>query len=255
MWLLLIEDEARLADALRRGLEEEGYTVDVAADAPEGERRALAHAYDALVVDWRLPGGDGRTIVERVRAAGSAVPILMLTALDDVEHRVAGLDAGADDYLAKPFAFEELLARLRALARRPPRLADAARLDAGPLRLDATRRRVTVERAHDGGTERGEPLLLNLRPKEYDLLELLLRHAGATLARAVIAERVWGEAPYVTDNALDVTVSGLRQKLADALAEAHAERVPGAPRIETVRGVGYRLVTGDVPGGLAGEAP
>ncbi len=230
MWILLIEDELRLAASLQRGLEEEGYIVDHAADAAQGQARALANAYDAFVIDWRLPLGDGLSIVEALRAAGRPEPILMLTALGDLEHRVAGLDAGADDYLAKPFAFEELVARLRALLRRPPLAAHDPVLHAGALRLDTHTRRVTL-----GGT--GAPLLLNLRPKEYALLALLLAHPDAVLSRTVIAERVWGDALYLSDNALDVTVSGLRQKLADAERQARA----AAPTIVTVRGVGYRL--------------
>ncbi|GAB5550213.1 MAG: response regulator transcription factor [Sandaracinaceae bacterium] len=234
MWVLLIEDEARLADSVRRGLEEEGFRVDVAVDAEEGERLALANGYDAFVVDWRLPKGDGKTLVERIRAEGREEPVLMLTALSDVEHRVAGLDAGADDYLPKPFAFEELVARLRALLRRPP-LSDQERtITVGPLRLDGERRKVTMTGS------RGEAVL-NLRPKEYAMLEVFLRSADAALSRTVLAERVWGDALFVTDNALDVTISGLRQRLDDAIKTSGAE---GAPWIETLRGVGYRLVPG-----------
>jgi DNA-binding response OmpR family regulator len=234
-WILLIEDEARLADSVKRGLEEEGFTVDVARDAREGKAKALANGYEAFIVDWRLPHGDGRSIVEALRAAGRSEPVLMLTALGDVEHRVAGLEAGADDYLPKPFAFEELVARLHALGRRPPLQQQASTLHAGPLTLDTTTRRVTL--AGPGGEA-----ALNLRPKEYGLLELLLRNAGTTLSRAVIGERVWGDALYVTDNALDVTVSGLRQKLAEAEEDTGT---PDAPAVETVRGVGYRLVAED----------
>jgi len=230
MWILLIEDEARLAASVRRGLEEEGYRVDVAADAEAGERLGLENAYDLYVVDWRLPKGDGKTLVERLRAAGVDRPVLMLTAHGDVEHRVAGLDAGADDYLAKPFAFEELVARLRALRRRPPLAEQAPTARVGPLEVDAVRRVATL------GAE-----TLNLRPKELALLEALLRSPGVVLSRATIAERVWGEALYLSDNALDVTVSGLRQTLDDA---RRASGASDAPWIETVRGVGYRLVPG-----------
>jgi DNA-binding response OmpR family regulator len=233
MWILLIEDEPRLAATIRRGLEEEGYRVDVAADAVSGQQAALARAFDAFVVDRRLPGGDGLDIVRRLRAEGREQPILMLTALADVDDRVDGLDAGADDYLAKPFAFEELVARLRALLRRPP-LAEHERIvRVGGLTIDAERQRATL-----GGPD-GESLL-NLRPKEYALLVALARSPGEALSRTVLADRVWGDALYVTDNALDVTISGLRQRLADGRIGSGAS----APSIETVRGVGYRLSGG-----------
>ena len=231
MWILLIEDEARLAGIIRRGLDEEGFRVDWAADAHAGEALALQNAYDAYVVDWRLPGGDGKAVVEAIRAAGIGRPVLMLTALADVEHRVAGLDAGADDYLPKPFAFDELVARLRALARRP----DAWALRVGPLEADGRRRLATLDGARGTHT-------LALRPKEFALLEALLRQPGTAVARADLAETVWGDALYLTDNALDVTVSGLRRALDDA---RRAVGAPDAPWIETVRGVGYRLVAGD----------
>jgi len=230
MWLLLIEDEERLSASLKEGLQEEGYLVDVAADGIEGETLATANAYDALIVDWRLPDRDGKTVIEHLRAAGSQVPILMLTALADLDHRVAGLDAGADDYLSKPFKFEELLARLRALLRRPPMATQEQVLRLGALELDTKRREVMV----------GE-VRLDLRPKEYALLEDLMRYPDEVLSRTVIAERVWGDPFYVTDNVIDVTISSLRQKLADA---QHATRNKQALRIETIRGVGYRLVSG-----------
>lgn len=229
MWILLIEDEERLATSLKEGLEEEGYTVDVATDGVEGQTLAMANAYDALIVDWRLPERDGKTVIEHLRRAGQQVPVIMLTALGDTEHRVAGLDAGADDYLPKPFKFEELLARLRALLRRPPLAAQESMLRLGALELDTRRREATID---------GKPL--DLRPKEYVLLEDLLRHPDEVLSRTVIAERVWSNPFYVTDNVIDVTVSSLRQKLAEAQPGA-GDRQP--LRIETVRGVGYRLVT------------
>jgi DNA-binding response OmpR family regulator len=229
MWLLLIEDEVRLADSLKAGLEEEGYLVDVAYNGVEGEALALANAYDALIVDWRLPDRDGKTVIVRLRAAGRQYPILMLTALGDLEHRVAGLDAGADDYLAKPFKFEELLARLRALLRRPPLVVQEQVLRLGSLELDTRRRQAALD---------GAPM--DLRPKEYALLEDLMRHPDEVLSRTVIAERVWGDPFYVTDNVIDVTISSLRQKLASAQAGLKGQQ---ALRIETVRGVGYRLTT------------
>ncbi len=240
--LLLVEDEAAIAEPVRRGLEEEGYVVTVEADGQRGLAEAFDGGYDALVVDWRLPRLDGRTLVERLRAGGIGVPVLMLTALGDVEHRVAGLDAGADDYLPKPFAFDELLARLRSLLRRaqpsPERTPGetapglhSIHLRLGRLHLDTARRRARVET--DGGGS------LDLRDKEFRLLELLLRHAGEVVSRTRIAERVWGSPFEVTDNAIDITVSGLRQRLGDA--------EPTGVRFETVRGVGYRLASNDPP--------
>jgi DNA-binding response OmpR family regulator len=227
MWILLIEDEARLANSLKTGLEEEGHVVDVAEDGREGQSMAIANGYDALVVDWRLPGRDGKSVVENVREGGRKYPILMLTALGDVEHRVQGLDAGADDYLPKPFKFEELLARLRALQRRPPLAAQEDVLREGALEVDTKRRQARLNGSR-----------LDLRPKEYALLEDFMRHPQEVISRTVIAERVWGDPFYVSDNVIDVTVSGLRQKLADA-SDAGMPKV----RIETIRGVGYRLVT------------
>lgn len=228
MWLLLVEDERRLAASLKKGLEEEGYAVAVAGDAVEAFDLASANAYDLMVVDRRLPRGDGLHLVQRLRDAGQHVPILMLTALSSIEHRVTGLDAGADDYLAKPFAFQELLARLRALGRRTTG-STAMPMAMGPLELDGLRREVRVG-----------SLNLLLRPKEYILLEVLLRHPEQVLSRTMLAERVWGDAFHIRDNVIDVTVSGLRQKLSEAL-EAAGQR--GALAIETVRGVGYRLAT------------
>jgi two-component system OmpR family response regulator len=239
--LLLVEDDADIAGPVRRGLEEEGYAVSVEADGARGLAEALAGDHDALVVDWRLPRLDGRTLVEQFRAAGRTAPVLLLTALGDVEHRVAGLDAGADDYLPKPFAFEELLARLRALLRRAaegsaaggpggavPPGHQAVHLRLGKVHLDAARR--VAEAEADGG-----PVDLGLRDKELRLLELLMRHPGETVSRTRIAERVWGSAFDVTDNAIDVTASGLRQRLAAAASGV---------RLETVRGVGYRVEAG-----------
>jgi DNA-binding response OmpR family regulator len=207
--------------------------VDVADDGINGQSMAMANAYDALIVDWRLPGRDGKTVVQNVRGAGRKYPVLMLTALGDVEHRIQGLDAGADDYLPKPFKFEELLARLRALQRRPPLAAQEDVLREGSLEVDTKRRQFTLNGSR-----------LDLRPKEYALLEDFMRHPQEVVSRTVIAERVWGDPFYVSDNVIDVTVSGLRQKLADAY---DAER----PKvwIETIRGIGYRLVAEAEPTG------
>jgi len=234
MWLLLVEDEVRLATSLKRGLEEEGYTVDVAHEGEEGYALGLLHAYDVMIVDWRLPRKDGRTVVRQLREAGRTLPILMLTALGGIDHRVAGLDAGADDYLTKPFSFEELLARLRALSRRARQAGPASPwLRHGSLAMDTARRQVSVR-----GT------VLDLRPKEYALLEVFMHHPGQVLSRTLLAERVWGSAFHVTDNVIDVSISRLRQKLADAFAAHGAEE---AVHLQTVRGVGYRLVAGTQP--------
>jgi len=229
MWLLLIEDEDRLATTLKSGLEEEGYVVDVAHDGIEGETLALDNRYDALIVDWRLPGRDGKTVIEHLRHAGRVYPIIMLTALGDVEHKVLGLDAGADDYLPKPFKFEELLARLRALLRRPALSTVDPYVRFGPLKIDTKRREATV----------GE-VKLDLRPKEYGMLEDLAHHPDEVLSRTVLAERVWGDAFNVSDNVIDVTVSNLRHKLAEAQEVAKPDTTV---QVDTVRGVGYKLVT------------
>lgn len=233
--VLLVEDEESIAAPLVQGLREEGYYVDRAVDGPGGLKRAMTETYDVLMVDWRLPGLDGLTLIDRLRTAGVAVPVLMLTALRDVDHRVAGLDAGADDYLTKPFSFEELLARLRALVRRHQEVLSRNRLDAhlhlGALAVDTARHIATY------GPER-----LDLRTKEYRFLEALMRHPGEVVTRTLLAERVWGSAFDVTDNAIDVTASGVRQRLSEAAAAVDASY--GAPvALETIRGVGYRIRT------------
>ena len=222
MWILVIEDERDLATSLKRGLEEEGHAVDVAFHGQDREDLGLVHDYDLLVVDWRLPGKDGKAIIETLRAEGREYPILMLTAMAGVDHKVAGLDAGADDYLAKPFSFEELLARIRSLGRRASRVVREDWLTAGSIQMDTARRVVRAS---------GE--ILNLRPKEFSLLEVLLREQDRVFSRSVISERVWGSAFYVTDHVLDVTVSSLRKKLQDTGVAPSC--------IETVRGVGYRF--------------
>lgn len=236
--LLFVEDEADVAGPIKRGLEEEGYRVNWTTEGEEGLTEALAGSYDVLIVDWRLPGIDGRTLIERLRNEGNATPVLMLTALQDVDHRVAGLDAGADDYLTKPFSFEELLARLRALTRRADRHAESpdtqkTHLQAGALTMDTARR-----------TVRYGPSSLDVRPKAFRLLELLLRQKETVVTRTTIAERVWGSPYDVTANAIDVTVSSLRQALQNAdLAGTSLSRVS----IETERGIGYRLTVSSPP--------
>lgn len=229
VWLLLIEDESRLARSLQSGLEEENFIVDVAGDGEDGESMAHAADYDLLIVDWRLPYRDGKTVIENLRSSGVDVPILMLTALGDVDHRVEGLQAGADDYLSKPFNFEELLARIRALLRRPPMSTGSNLLIYGELEINSKRREVRL------GGER-----LDLRPKEFALLEDFMRHPDDVISRTIIAERVWGDAFHVTDNVIDVTVSGLRQKLSDAQLGSSGHCTV---HIETIRSIGYRLMS------------
>ena len=217
--VLVIEDEDRILDFLRRGLTYEGYRVDTAADGPTGMALARETPPDVVILDWMLPGLDGLEVCRRLRAAGD-VPILMLTAKEAVSDRVQGLDAGADDYLVKPFEFDELLARIRALLRRAhPEAADV--LVFGDLRLDT-------------GTHqafRGERQVV-LTAKEYELLELFLRNPRQVLTREVIFDRVWGYDFGGESNIIEVYVRYLRQK-----TEAGSE-----PRVlHTVRGVGYVL--------------
>ena len=220
MRILVVEDETRLATLLRRALAEEGHGVDLAESGEEALDWVDIGAYDAIVLDIMLPGIDGLEVCRRLRRRRVQAPILLLTARDTVPDRVAGLDAGADDYLVKPFAFAELAARLRALARRP---ADAHHpvLGVGELRLDPATRRVW----------RGEDEV-ELPNKEFRILEYLMRNPNRVLTRAMIADHVWDyDFPNVT-NVIDVHVRQLRRKLNDPY--------PGGA-IETVRGAGYRL--------------
>jgi len=221
MRVLVVEDEVRMAALLRRGLSEEGYAVDVAGDGREAVWRVTEFSYDAVVLDVLLPGLDGFEVCRRLRADGCWVPVVMLTARGDVADRVRGLDAGADDYLPKPFSFAELCARLRALIRRgaPER---PAVLEAGDLRLDPAGRR-----AWRGETE------LELSSREFALLEFLLRHAGEVVTRTMILEHVWDVAFDPVSNVVDQYVAYLRRKI---------DRPFGLTQLETVRGAGYRLL-------------
>jgi two-component system OmpR family response regulator len=220
MRVLVVEDEARMARLLKRGLEEEGHAVDVAADGPDGLWMATENPYAAIVLDVMLPGLDGLELCRKLRAEGVWTPVVMLTARDEVGDRVRGLDAGADDYVVKPFSLLELAARLRALARRDDRARPTV-LSEGDLKLDPATRR-----AWRGDTE------LALSPKEFSLLELFLRHAGAVLTRSQIIDAAWDFAYEGTSNVVDQYVTYLRRKV----------DVPfGRHDIETVRGMGYRL--------------
>ena len=220
MRLLVVEDEGGLASALRQGLSESGYAVDLARDGVEGREYALAAFYDVILLDILLPKLDGLALLRDLRRRGMITPILLLTARDAVDDRVAGLDAGADDYLVKPFSFSELLARIRVLLRRPV-LATANRLVAGNVAMDLGARTVT---------RGGQSIVLT--PREFAVLEYLLRHPGQALSRAQIAERVWSWEFDGETNIVDVYIGYLRRKLDEA----------GAPSvIETLRGYGYKL--------------
>lgn len=232
MWLLLVEDEKQLASSMKQGLEEEGYMVEVCNDGEQAEVQGLTNDYDIVILDWRLPGRDGRSVLKRWRRENRNFPVLMLTALEDTEHKIQGLDAGADDYLGKPFSFEELLARLRALLRRQKEVStDPMVVRHGPIKIDVRKRIVLF--CHDE---------LNLRPKEFTLLELLLEHPSDVFSKTQLAERVWGSAYYISDNVIEVTVSTLRQKLTDAWNKNQKDENRGkGTLIETIRGAGYRL--------------
>ena len=220
MRVLLVEDEEKLAGLLGRGLREEGHATDVTGRGEEALWMARATAYDVVVLDVMLPGLDGFATCRRLREAEIWTPVLMLTARDAVDDRVRGLDAGADDYLTKPFSFAELLARLRALARRTPQERPTV-LEVGELRLDPAGRRVWR------GTNE-----LELSPKEFALLEVFMRRPGQALSRLDLIERAWDLAYEQRSNVVDVYVRYLREKI---------DRPFGRHSIETVRGVGYRL--------------
>ena len=223
MKILVVEDEAPTAAALKRGLGEEGFAVDVAADAPAADEAVKVYEYDAIVLDVRLPGGDGFGLCRRWREAGLTTPILFLTACDDVADRVRGLDLGADDYLVKPFAFAELLARVRALVRRGPAAQPSPELRVGDLVVDTARRRVM----------RGERIV-PLTAREYQILEFLARNAGRVVTRTALWEHVWESDAVPDSNVVDVYVRYLRNKL---------QREPDL--IRTVRGGGYVLEAPD----------
>ena len=223
MRILVVEDEPKMAALLRRVLVAERHTVDVAADGSTGLALGVREAYDVAILDRMLPDIDGTTIVAQWREAGIGTPVLMLTALASVEHRVDGLDAGADDYLGKPFAFAELLARVRALGRRLP-TALPGPLAAGDLELDEQRHVARV-----AGN------VVDLSAREFALLAYLIRHAGQVVTRQQILDAVWGAEPDVYSNVVDLYVHYLRRKLG-ALGRADLLR--------TVRGVGYSLRPG-----------
>jgi two-component system OmpR family response regulator len=220
MRVLVVEDEVRLALLLKRGLEEEGYAVDTSGDGAEALWHATETDYDAIVLDIMLPSMDGLEVTRRLRAEGRWTPVLLLTARDAIDDRVVGLDAGADDYLVKPFSFAELAARVRALVRRG-RVERPTVLEVGDLRLDPARRRAWRAEVE-----------LDLSPKEFALLELFLSHPGEVLTRTRILEHVWDFAYDPASNVVDQYVGYLRRKI---------DRPFGRDDLETVRGAGYRL--------------
>jgi two-component system OmpR family response regulator len=218
MKVLVIEDDPTVGQFVKRGLEEQRWGVDLVADGEEGERVALSQPYDLVILDMRLPGKNGMDVLRGLRAKGFERPILVLTAQDAVDAKVQTLRAGADDYVTKPFAFEELLARVEALARRP-RALQRTRLEVADLTLDLDSREVT---------RAGQPV--ELTPKEFAVLEYLVRHAGRVMSRTLITEYAWGYHFDPGTNVVDVVINHLRKKI-DA---------PYEPKlITTVRGVGY----------------
>lgn len=221
MQVLIIEDERRLVRLMRRVLEDERYVVDVAFDGENGIEKAGFGAYDLIILDIMLPQCDGIEVCRWLRTQHIATPILMLTARDQLEDKVAGLDAGADDYLTKPFDFEELLARLRALARRTPATLQEPMLHISDLTMDLTRHEVQRD---------GQSILLTTR--EFALLEYLMRHPGQALSRAQITNHVW---PYDNDavsNIVDIYIHYLREKV---------DRGFASQLIHTIRGIGYSI--------------
>lgn len=225
MRILIVEDEPKMAKLVKRGLEEEGYAVDVSADGVDGLHMASENEYDAVVLDVMLPELDGIEVCQQMRERGRWAPVLMLTARDAISDRVRGLDAGADDYLVKPFSFAELVARLRALLRRGPTERPNV-LVVGPLSMDPATRR--VERSGDQ---------VALSPKEHALLEYFMRHPGEVLSRTRILEHVWDFNYDGRSNVVDVYVNYLRRKI---------DMPYGTGIIRTVRGAGY-VLDGDSP--------
>jgi DNA-binding response OmpR family regulator len=221
MYVLVVEDERRLSQLVRRVLEEEGHTVDVGFDGEEGLAMGEGGTHDVIVLDIMLPAMNGIDVCRNLRRKKVDTPVLLLTALDGVDDRVKGLDAGADDYLPKPFAFQELLARLRALSRRRVQTSDSMEMEIDDLKLDMRRRR-----AERGGKA------IDLSPKEFQLLEFLMRNQGRVVTRTQILDHLWGYDFATDSNLVDVYVAYIRRKV----DKGHSRKL-----IRTVRGVGYAL--------------
>lgn len=218
MRLLVVEDEVKIANSLEKGLTAEGYIVDVARDADTAETLADATAYDAILLDWMIPGKhDGPGLVRMWRENGMQAPILMLTARTTIGDRVQGLDAGADDYLPKPFSFDELLARVRALLRRP-KASTGNTFTSGPLTLDTVSKEATI-----AGEE------VHLTAKEFQLLEYLLRHKGEVVSKDQLLDHVWADESRVQHNTVETFVANVRKKI-------------GEDVIITMRGHGYKVI-------------
>lgn len=219
MRLLVVEDEPKINNSLRRGLEAEGYVIDTALDGDNAEVLMASTDYDLVILDWMIPGEhDGPGLVKMWRGQGNQTPIIMLTAKTTIGDRVAGLDAGTDDYLVKPFSFDELLARVRALLRRPKAHQGNA-LTAGPLSLDIVSKAVTInEKA------------IHITAKEFQLLEYLIRHTGEVVSKERLLTHVWSDEDRVQENTVETFIGHLRKKLK-----------PYSTLITTVRGYGYKL--------------
>ncbi|MFZ5801929.1 MAG: response regulator transcription factor [Candidatus Omnitrophota bacterium] len=221
MRILLVEDEQKMASFIFRGLREEGYAVDIASDGEAAWDYIGSNDYDLIILDWMLPKMNGLDICKKVRGAGYKTPLLMVTAKDTVEDKIKGLDEGADDYITKPFHFDELLARIRALLRRPKDVKEETVLQCGGLRMDLITRKVLLD-----GKE------ISLSQKEFALLEFLIRRKGEVVSRSQIAEHVWDLHFDPMSNTIDVYINFLRKKIDEGRA---------ASRIETIRGAGYRI--------------
>lgn len=221
MRILIIEDDHKIANAVKKGLEQESFAVDVSYDGKDGLGSALTHEYDIIIIDRMLPEVDGLKICEAVRKEGKHTPVLILTAKDKISDKVDGLNAGADDYLVKPFAFEELLARVRALLRRQPKVAENI-LKSGNLSLNT----LTFE------VKRGEKII-NLSNKEFALLEYLMRNPGRILTKDNIIAHVWDYDADILPNTVEVYIGYLRQKI--------DKDQPGDELLKTIRGFGYKI--------------
>lgn len=219
MRILVVEDEVKIANSLEKGLKAEGYVVDVAYDGDEADTLADANVYDLVLLDWMIPGRkDGAELIRSWRSEQKKMPILMLTARSAIGDRVEGLDAGADDYLSKPFSFDELLARVRALLRRPQEHSGTV-LQSGPISLDAISKEVRVKNK-----------IVHLTAKEFQLLEYLLHHKGEVLSKDQLLDHVWSDEERVQHNTVETFIANVRKKIGS-----------GDSVIQTVRGYGYKI--------------